>query len=62
LILRRSTWVLQGKSLPNPKSKHGRSGFLTVFVVIFDLEVGVTGFYQVNIHQFSSLSMADHVF
>jgi len=24
--------------------------------------VGVFGFYQVNLHQFSSLSMADHVF
>ena len=35
---------------------------LTVFVVIFDFEVGVPGFYLVNLHQFSSLSMAYHVF
>ena len=34
---------------------------LTVFVVIFDFEVGVPGFYLVNLHQFSSLSMVDHV-
>ena len=44
------------------KFKYGWSYFLTVFVVISDLEVGVFGFDQVNLHQFSSLSMADHVF
>ena len=35
---------------------------LTVFVVIFYFEGAVPGFYQVNLSQFSSLSMADHVF
>ena len=57
-----STWVLSGKSFSNLKFKYGWSYFLTVFVVILDLEVGVSGFYQVYLHQFSSLSMADHVF
>ena len=57
-----STWVLSGKSFSNLKFKYGWSYFLTVFVVILDLEVGVFGFYQVNLHLFSSLSMADHVF
>jgi len=57
-----STWVLSGKSFSNLKFKYGWSFFLSVFVVIFDLEVGVFGFYQVILHQFSSLSMADHVF
>ena len=57
-----STWVLSGNSFSNLKFKYGWSYFLTVFVVIFDLEVGVFGFHQVNLHQFSSLSMADHVF
>ena len=37
------------------------SMFLQVFVVIFDFEVGVPWFYLVNLHQFSSLSMVDHV-
>ena len=35
--------------------------FLLVFVVIFHFEVGVPWFYLVNLHQFSSLSMVDHV-
>ena len=35
---------------------------LTVFVAIFDFEVGVPGFYWVNLHKFLSLSMADYVF
>ena len=57
-----SSWVLFGKSSSNFKFKHGWSCFLTVYVIIFDFEVGVRGFYLVNLHQFSSLSMADHVF
>ena len=36
--------------------------FFTVFVVIFDFEGAVPGFYQVNLSQFSSLRMTDHVF
>ena len=57
-----SIWVLLGKSFSIFKLKHGWSCFLTVFVVIFDFEGAVPGFYQVNLSQFSSLSMADHVF
>ena len=57
-----STWVLLGKCSSNFKFKYGPSCFLIVFVVIFEFEVGVPWFYLVNLHQFSSLSMADHVF
>ena len=57
----RSTWVSLGKSSPIFKFKYGPSCFLKVFVVIFDFEVGVPWFYLVNLHQFSSLSMVDHV-
>ena len=57
-----STWVLLGKSSSNLKFKHGWSCFLTVYVIIFDFEVGVPGCYLVNLCQISSLSMADHVF
>ena len=49
------------KSSPIFKFKYGPSCFLKVFVVIFDFEVGVPWFYLVNLHQFSSLSMVDHV-
>ena len=35
--------------------------FITVFVVIFDFEGGVPGFYQVHLSQILSLSMADHI-
>ena len=41
----RSTWVSLGKSSPIFKFKYGPSCFLKVFVVIFDFEVGVPGFY-----------------
>ena len=41
----RSTWVSLGKSSQIFKFKYGPSCFLKVFVVIFDFEVGVPGFY-----------------
>ena len=40
---------------------YGPSCFSIVFVVIFEFEVGVPWFYLVNLHQYSSLSMVDHV-
>ena len=58
----RSTWVSLGKSSQIFKFKYGPSYFSKVFVVILDFELGVPGFYLVNICQFSSLRMADHIF
>ena len=37
--------MLLGRSSSNMEFKHGWSCFLTVFVVIFDFEVGVPGLY-----------------
>ena len=57
-----SIWVLSGKSSPIFKFKHGWSCFFNSLCHHFWFWGGSSWFYLVNLHQFSSLSMADHVF